>query len=445
MKKIFKRLTLLFMILSLFITSISLNSISVYGESKAKKTQKSLGISDDTYKVWLAVWDAYKASGLSDSAIAGIFGNLYCESSFNGACVESGSSGQGIGIAQWSTTSNQQALQNWSKKCGHKTKSVTCSNGTYTICTDVACQSAFLLTQLKGSWISTFVKKYNKVAKGYKKDKVPQNIDVYDTFKKYKKAKDEKAAAIAMFDCYERGAGINILNGKSPSAVTYGKTNAWWFIHEHTNRPTRASQMMTIFEGKSGGGSSGSSTNKSKDVDKKAAQTIANGLVNAGLWSEEEFDLYCSLTEVDLEFPERDNLSKDQLKGVSDWKNNIDYENEDGILKFIRVVVMLMGILFLVWMLFIYLCYWMDRINNFVDIDFLPMITGGRLRVSPEEHECTFNPKNFVKGQPQTVNHRAVLSICLIGIFFAVLVITGKLYDVINFIVRKILGWLGLV
>lgn len=187
------------------------------------------------------------------------------------------------------------------------------------------------------------------------------------------------------------------------------------------------------------------SSNGVTSTDKSKASTDGISFANTGMYSESEFIDNLCLVEEDLDFSNSDDLSKDQLKSITDWKNNIDYENEDGILKFIRVVVMFMGILFLVWMLFIYLCYWMDRINNFVDIDFLPMVTGGRLRVSPEEHECTFNPKNFVKGQPQTVNHRAVLSICLIGIFFAVLVITGKLYDVINFLVRKILGWLGLV
>ena len=189
-------------------------------------------------------------------------------------------------------------------------------------------------------------------------------------------------------------------------------------------------------------------TSKGSSVDTTKASKDGISFSNAGLYAESEFikdNCLVGLEEQNIEFTSDDNLSKDQLKGVSDWKNNIDYENDDGLLKFIRVIVMFMGILFLVWMLFIYLCYWMDRINNFVDIDFLPMVTGGRLRVSPEEHECTFNPKNFAKGQPQTVNHRAILSICLIGIFFAVLVITGKLYDVINFLVRKILGWLGLV
>ena len=104
---------------------------------------------------------------------------------------------------------------------------------------------------------------------------------------------------------------------------------------------------------------------------------------------------------------------------------------------------MFCGIIFIVWMLLIYLCYWMDRINNIIDVAFLPIITFGRLRVSPEEFECTFNPKDFSKGQAQTVNHRVVLSICLIGVFFAVLIITGNLYKLINFVIRWIFKLLG--
>lgn len=104
---------------------------------------------------------------------------------------------------------------------------------------------------------------------------------------------------------------------------------------------------------------------------------------------------------------------------------------------------MLFGILFLVWIVLIYLSYWFDRINNFLDIDMLPIITAGRLRVSPEEHECTFNPKSYSKGQAQTVNHRTILLICMAGVFFAVLVISGYIYTLLSYLVRKMLSIVG--
>lgn len=148
------------------------------------------------------------------------------------------------------------------------------------------------------------------------------------------------------------------------------------------------------------------------------------------------------LVETAIEFQSREDLSKEQLKGVVDWKNNIEYENEDYFIKYLRIFVMLLGIIFLVWMLLIYLSYWFDRINNFLDIDLLPIVTLGRLRVSPEEGECTFASK-VSKGEVKTVNHRTIVMICLTGILFSVFIITGKLYEVLSYLVRKILSILG--
>lgn len=173
--------------------------------------------------------------------------------------------------------------------------------------------------------------------------------------------------------------------------------------------------------------------------------TVSEGvnLKQTGKYVESDFVNVDYLIESDIELPDQENITDKQLKDVIEWKKNVEYEKEDVIIKFLRTVVMFCGIIFIVWMLLIYLCYWMDRINNIIDVAFLPIVTFGRLRVSPEEFECTFNPKDFSKGQAQTVNHRVVLSICLIGVFFAVLIITGNLYKLINFVIRWIFKLLG--
>ena len=94
-------------------------------------------------------------------------------------------------------------------------------------------------------------------------------------------------------------------------------------------------------------------------------------------------------------------------------------------------------------MVLIYLSYWYDRINNFVDIELLPIVTAGKLKVSPEEDNCTFNPKGIIRGTQQTVNHRTVLKICLIGIAFSVFIISGKVYEVIAFLVYYLMNFIN--
>lgn len=85
----------------------------------------------------------------------------------------------------------------------------------------------------------------------------------------------------------------------------------------------------------------------------------------------------------------------------------------------------------------------MDRINNFIDIEFLPIITMGKLKVSPEENDCSFFTVGKQRGEVKTVNHKAVIVICIIGIACAVLIITGKVYDLLTFLVRKMLNVLS--
>lgn len=444
----------------MIICSLSSNFTYVYADNDeefTKELKNYLGhkpSEKEKYNYSLII-STCKADGLTDIAIAGILGNMAhesggCEYSIEGYYggkktkegktyaqfkegktydygntepfwYKSGAGGVGIGLIQWSH-GRAKGLNDFAIK--HKDKF-----GYVTVTHWIRCGSS-------DCKIGSFCPKTKSKRKVHIPNRAGQAAfmvkELNEGYKSVKtslmSAKSTNDATDIFLDRYEIPSDPNKTRDarrKSASKVL---------------KAVKACDGVSGSGGSSKNNSSSGGSNKSKD-----ASGIATTLAAAGIWSESQFNLFCDLTDETIQFPERDCLSQDQLKGVTDWKNNIDYENEDGILKFIRVVVMFMGILFLVWMLFIYLCYWMDRINNFVDIDFLPMITGGRLRVSPEEHECTFNPKNFVKGQPQTVNHRAVLSICLIGIFFAVLVITGKLYDVINFIVRKILGWLGLV
>ena len=155
--------------------------------------------------------------------------------------------------------------------------------------------------------------------------------------------------------------------------------------------------------------------------------------------------LFVSLEDSIIEFKAREDLSDSQIKGVVDWRDNIKFENEGFLVKTLRVFIIFSGILMLVWVIFVYLSYWFDRVNNFIDIDFLPILTAGRLRISPEENECTFNPKNFVKGESQTVNHRVIIGVCALGILFSVLVISGTFYKWLGYLIRYVMGLLGVM
>lgn len=427
--RIFSLILVLFLSLSTFSLG---SSITVFADSAS--AQSSLGVSDETVAEFLAVWNAFIADGLTPQAAAGIMGNLYCESSFRGSASETGGTAEGIGIAQWSTDSNRSALQEWSKKCGHPTKEIK----GYKVCTDAACQAAFLLTQLESDWTGSNVNKYNTYAQDYSNRGVPQNITPYSSYSSFKSATDVTSAAISMFDCYERGAGINILLGKAAKAYTSGKTNDQWFVDEHKNRPEKAALCYTLFTGTDIAPSS------------SASSTLASSLYSAGYWTEDDLAVYSRLIEIDVDSilagAKRENLSQDNLNGVAMWERNIKYDvEESGFISLLRRGIMIFGIVFIIWVMLIYCAYWFDRINHVLYIDMLGILTFGHLHISDTESECTFRAKNLGKNDHKTVNHRAILFICLVGILFGVLIISGAFYSFLQKIVYFILRKLGSV
>lgn len=390
MKKVFKGL-----ICILLIASMSITAYAGAEPSKLNKTGKDRA--KELYQYLIS-------SGYTPESACGVLGNADQESSFNTGIDANGRKG----TFQF-TSEVASAIKKWADKNKLDPNS----------------------SMVQYQWLE--------------KNSLKRDFKVYSdiTLAKFKKLKDAEEAADAFCAAYERCVTSNP-GGANANNCKHAKNSSQYYQDLKTRR-TYAKQFLEEYANIKPVNSNG--TNKLSSTKDSNGNDTSNIVVQNGTYGiiDPASGTFQSLDDSITEFMREEDLSKDQLKSIADWKNNIDYENDDGVLKFIRVVVMLLGILFLVWVLIIYLCYWMDRINNFIDIDFLPIATGGRLRVSPEEHECSFNPKNFTKGQPQTVNHRAILGICLIGIFFAVLVITGKLYDVINFIVRKILGWLGLV
>lgn len=200
-----------------------------------------------------------------------------------------------------------------------------------------------------------------------------------------------------------------------------------------------------------GGGSAvtvgGTTYSLAKYINIEQAEAIAIDLSSAGYWSEDDLAEYCRLTELNVDSilaeAKRENLNQREIEGLSQWERNVNDDLEkNGLASIIRRIVVFVGIIFLVWVVFVYLAYWFDRINTMFYIDLLGIMTLGHLHISDTEEECTFHAKDLGNGQRKTVNHRTILFICLAGIAFGVLIITGTYYSIlrklVNFIKRVI-------
>ena len=163
-------------------------------------------------------------------------------------------------------------------------------------------------------------------------------------------------------------------------------------------------------------------------------------------WSEEELSAYMKLAEINiqqeyLDKATRDKLSQNDLENLSSWENNVtNSKMEDNFITRMRIIVMWLGIFFTIYIFLIYLAYWFDKVNSIIDIDVLSILTFGRLHVAIDDKEATYSLGK--KQDHVTVNHKDICFICITGLIFGVLLITGKFYKLVaglvNFILRKL-------
>lgn len=131
-------------------------------------------------------------------------------------------------------------------------------------------------------------------------------------------------------------------------------------------------------------------------------------------------------------------LDQSDLYSLANWERNVEYDNTDNkIITWGRRLLVAIGIIFEVWGMLIYLAYWFDRLNNFIPIDLLNILTLGKLRIADSDTEATFSLRdNSSKTNVKTVNHRAVLFIAVCALAFGTLIVTGTLFSILFSVVN---------
>lgn len=422
------------------------------GEVSDSDLASALGVSADTVesmKGWAAVC---LADGWNCNAIGGMLGNVSGESGYNPLCAESG--GSGGGLFQF-TPISKFSDSDYNKNCTHTKGSCQGAD----ICADGSCQVAYEIAHLDGAMKSAYdsgwFTKFNAyvdagTAKSYTSTRY-SNINGSQVVKlsttevqsgaEYK-ALSSYTDACAIFhmaceisaalDCPVFGWDVNreVYNG-----VKAGDMYVEGFSTEHT-RMKSAEKIVKWLNG----GDTGSLGDDAKNEGNK----VAEQLVKNGYWEESQLMEYNRLTEQNiqaeyLDKATKENLNGNELSSVVNWKSNANkLEEENKVVKVMRKIVMFMGIILTVWSILLYCAYWLDRFNNFIDIDFVALLTFNKLRISDDEAECTFKMGKALSKGTKTVNHVSILEICILSIAFAVLMITGVLFKLIVMLVFKI-------
>ena len=140
-----------------------------------------------------------------------------------------------------------------------------------------------------------------------------------------------------------------------------------------------------------------------------------------------------NLADIYLDMVSEKLLKQYQLEAVVGWKRTIALrEQEHGLTAIIRQVTIFIGFVLTLWSILMYLCYWVDKLNNFGFISFLSIITFGYLRTNADDFDTVINEKHTVR----LVNHKAIIGISLVCMFFGLFILTGKFYICVNALIN---------
>lgn len=392
----------------LLLTLLCLTNITVFAGSKPKDLPKSA--QDDAKELYQYLI----STGYSKETAAAVLGNADQESS-----VSSGWGGDGhYGCFQCTS----EAMQKCKKWCNENN-----------------------LDDTKP------VNQYKYIEKTRLKNDFKQTCNNY-TFDDWKKETNIEKATEGFMVAYERCVGGEYALTKIILKSNYGN----YKYQDGKKRIEFAKDFYKFFEGVSPAKGTSSGKDANGDGYDDGSGQFMNGsgiMMKSGVYCcENQISSWVSLDEPNiwkkyLEDASRDDLSSKELSNLNNWENNINKSEEsNGLVGILRIFVSFLGIIFTVWTILLYLAYWMDRLNTLIDLDFLKLLTFGRLVKSPDEDECTFNVKdlgNFKDTQPKTVNHKAILNVCIISFSFGVLLVSGVFYKILSVLIFKLLNFLG--
>lgn len=346
-------------------------------------------IPEENLKNAKELWDILIKNGFSEAAAAGVLGNADQESMFTPTFT--GRTYQGVFQMSSDQVTN---CKTWCASQNPKLEPETIKG-----------QVMFLLTC---TWESDF-----------------SSFGTHQGLDAFKKLKDVVKAAGEFCACYERAVG--------GSDVYAGNGIAYQELRE---REKYAEAFYKLYTGSEPSISDDDSSGDDKKNGLLDGSAVSLMTVSGGkLLDEGYFSSASGISEEALCLPRSYDLPLKDLTELSSWKKNIKYAEDDRSLRYPRAVVMIVGILVTIYSILLYIAYQFDRINNFIELDALGIMTFGKLRISPDDRKSTFNDKH---QERKVVVHRDIIIVCLVGVAIGLLLISGKIFEVVVYLMLKI-------
>lgn len=415
-------------------------------------------ISESARPVVTEAISALVAKGYNETAVAAILGNAFGESEFVPDCHEK--DGTGEGLWQWSHDRRSTLCDESVKSCPHGTSmwKIISSNDKYNgsaYCKSPTCQVRVLDNEMKGRLDG------NRPSMNYN-DRV-KDSSYADTIGKA--VKDGAipgtirpltgASAEEKVTNFKTGYDGSVKSDLASLTIifwtdweTAASTGWTWDKADHLGE---TGDFVTGFAKRYGAAKAVYKLITGSDSGIFTTGTVSENLklVPSGFYTDDEIAAFSRLYEPNInetyiDNATRDKLTSDELSVIHDWENNNEMGSKgSGFISFIRKMVSLFGIIIIIWSFFLYVAYWLDKMNNLIDISFVTILTLGKLATHMDDTtKCTFHEKVDGKAA-RTIDHSTVVFISVIGMGFGALVVSGALYTWLAKFVYWVLGKLG--
>lgn len=177
----------------------------------------------------------------------------------------------------------------------------------------------------------------------------------------------------------------------------------------------------------------------------QSLNSVGNALAVRVGYSEKQLSSWVRLAESNLteqiDKARIDTLKGDELTSIHNWKTLVTDNNAPVYLKIVRILIQLIGVLMMLWSILLYTGYWFDMSNNLIDINIVSILTLGKL-ISGREEDSNYNQssENGKNTKVKIVSHKNIMLICGVTILFAILILTGTLYNLLTSLIYIILG-----
>ena len=203
---------------------------------------------------------------------------------------------------------------------------------------------------------------------------------------------------------------------------------------------------VTVASGMKEGTSKGSALSDASDGSSNGEKKEVSDQYMKGYYDESQLSAWTKIINekyIGYKSLTRNELSQSELNSLSDWEQNIKYDDLEnhGIFKYFRYVFMFIAIMMMVYSVLLYCCYWFDKVNPLFDISLLYIVTFGKLTAAPTDEEVNYTVQDFFKnnkGKSKFVNHKYMIVVCLSLIFFSLMILTGSIYKIIFSIITWI-------